>query len=93
MRSFEQRKYLNAIVAFVAKTYFSTDTVSKDDAPVATSVAVSSAAALFHMLIKDNDVLKEQLVTSLTRSTIPALDDSLSARRSVLAALAKDEGQ
>jgi len=92
MKTFEQRKYLNAVVAFVAKNYFSTETISKDDAPVAASVNISSAAALFHMLIKDNDVLKEQLVTSLTRSTVPALDDSLSARRSVLAALAKDEG-
>ncbi|KAI4631649.1 uncharacterized protein J4E87_002355 [Alternaria ethzedia] len=91
MKTFEQRKYLNAIVAFVAKKYFGTETISKDDAPVATSVTIASAAALFHMLIKDNDVLKEQLVISLTRSTVPALDDSLSARRSVLAALAKDE--
>jgi len=92
MKTFEQRKCLNAVVAFVAKKYFSTEIISKDDAPVATSVTISSAAALFYTLIKDNDVLKEQLVISLTRSTVPALDDSLSARRSVLAALAKDEG-
>jgi telomere length regulation protein len=77
----------------VVKEYFFTDTFSKDDRPIAASSTVSSAAALFHTLIEDDDVLKEHLVSSLTRSTIPALDESLLARRSVLAALAKDEGQ
>jgi telomere length regulation protein len=93
MKTFEQRKYLNAIAVFVVKEYFFTDTFSKDDRPIAASSTVSSAAALFHTLIEDDDVLKEHLVSSLTRSTIPALDESLLARRSVLAALAKDEGQ
>ena len=93
MKTFEQRKYLNAIVVFVVKEYFATEIISKDDAPIASSSTVSSAAALFHTLTKSNDVLKEHLVSSLTRSTIPALDESLLARRSVLAALAKDDGQ
>ncbi|KAG9188639.1 hypothetical protein G6011_07344 [Alternaria panax] len=91
MKTFEQRKYLNAIVVFVAKEYFSSETISKDDAPIVANITISSIAALFHTLIKDNDVLKEHIVSSLTRSTIPALDESLSARRSVLAALAKDD--
>jgi hypothetical protein len=93
MKTFEQRKYLNAIVVFVVKEYFSTEIISKDDAPIASSSTVSSAAALFHTLTNSNDVLKEHLVSSLTRSTIAALDESLLARRSVLAALAKDDGQ
>ncbi|RMZ66885.1 telomere length regulation [Pyrenophora seminiperda CCB06] len=91
LKTFEQRKYMNCIVAFIAKTYFATEVVSKDDAPIPYSRTVSAAAALVYTLIKDNDVLKEHLVSSLTRSTIPALDDSLSARRSILAALAQDE--
>ncbi|KAL1795097.1 hypothetical protein ACET3X_006913 [Alternaria dauci] len=91
MRTFEQRKYLNAIVAFVAKDYLSVENVGKDDATITASTTISSAAALFYTLIKDSDVLKEHLVSSLTRSTIPALDESLSARRSVLAALARDD--
>jgi telomere length regulation protein len=77
MKTFEQRKYLNAILAFVVTKYFSSE----------------AAAGLIHTFTKDNDVLKEHLVSSLTRSTIPTLDDSLFARRSVMAALAKDEGQ
>jgi telomere length regulation protein len=93
MKSFEQRKYLTATVVFVVKECFPTEIVSKDDAPIASSSTVSSTGALLHALTKNNDVLKEHLVLSLTRSNIPALDESLSARRSVLAALAKDEGQ
>jgi telomere length regulation protein len=93
MKTFEQRKYLNAILAFVVTKYFSSEAVSKDDAPVPSSAIVSAAAGLIHTFTKDNDVLKEHLVSSLTRSTIPTLDDSLFARRSVMAALAKDEGQ
>ena len=93
MKSFEQRKYMNAIIACVARQYLSFETASKKDAPVATSTVIGAAAGLIHALIKDNDVLKEHLVSSLTRSTIPVLDESLSARRSVIAALAKDHGE
>jgi telomere length regulation protein len=93
MKTFEQRKYLNAILAFCVKQYFSTEVHSKDDAPISPSNNVSATAGLIHMLTKDNDFLKEHLVSSLSRSSIPMLDDSLSARRSFMAALAKDEGQ
>ncbi|CAN9343481.1 unnamed protein product [Alternaria alternata] len=91
MKTFEQRKYLNAIVVLVTKEYFSVENVRRDDASIAVSSTVSSAAALFYTLIKDNDVLKEHLVLLLSRSTIPALDESLLCRRSALAALAKDD--
>ncbi|CAN9206083.1 unnamed protein product [Alternaria alternata] len=91
MKTFEQRKYLNAIVVLVTKEYFSVENVLRDDASIAVSSTVSSAAALFYTLIKDNDVLKEHLVSLLSRSTIPALDESLLSRRSALAALAKDD--
>ncbi|KAF1944138.1 hypothetical protein EJ02DRAFT_452746 [Clathrospora elynae] len=91
MKTFEQRKYMNAIIAFVVKQYFSTDIVSKNDASIASSKSISGAAGLIYTLARDNDVLKDHLVSSLTRSAIPALDDSLSARRSVIAALTKDD--
>jgi telomere length regulation protein len=92
MKTFEQRKYLNAIIVFMVRQYFSTDVASKDDTPLASSKAISGAASLIHTLTKNNDSLKEHLVSVLTRSTIPTLDDSLSARRSVMATLAKDDG-
>jgi telomere length regulation protein len=92
MKTFEQRKYLNAILAFLARTYFLSEVFSKDDAPIPSSAAVSAAAGLIYALTKDNDALKEHLVSLLTRSTIPTLDDSLPGRRSIMAALAKDEG-
>jgi len=93
LKTFEQRKYMNSFVTFIAKQYFAAEVTSKEDAPIPSSKAVSAAAALIYALIKESDVLKEHLVSSLTRSTIPALDDSLSARRSIIAALAKDEGK
>lgn len=93
MKAFEQRKYMNSIIAFFAKKYFSTEVVSKEDTPITSSTIVDAAAGLLYALIKDNDVLKEHLVSSLTRSTIPVLDDSLSTRRSVVAALTKDQGK
>lgn len=93
MKSFEQRKYLNAVIAAVVERYFASDVVSKDDVPILASKTVSGAASLLSNMTKDNDVLKEHLVTLLTRSTIPSLDDSLAARRSVMAVLAKEEGQ
>lgn len=49
-------------------------------------------AGLLEHLTHDNEGLKDHLVSILTRSTIPGLDDSLAARRSIIAALAQDEG-
>lgn len=93
MKTFEQRKYMNAIIAIVAKQYLSDEDINKANASIASSSVIDAAAGLIHGLIKDSDVLKEHLVSSLTRSTIPVLDDSLSARRSIIAALAKDHGE
>ncbi|KAH7076906.1 telomere length regulation protein-domain-containing protein [Paraphoma chrysanthemicola] len=91
MKSFEQRKYLNAVIAFTIKQYFPNDIANRDDSPILSSKTVSGAACLLHELTKDNEALKDQLVSLVTRSTIPALDDSLSARRSVIAAVAQDD--
>jgi telomere length regulation protein len=93
MKSFEQRKYLSAVVAFAVKQYFPSDMAERDDTPVPASKAVSGAARLLYEFTKDNELLKDHLVSLLTRSTIPSLDDSLAARRSVIATVAQDEGQ
>ncbi|KAF2634151.1 hypothetical protein P280DRAFT_464080 [Massarina eburnea CBS 473.64] len=93
MKSFEQRKYLNAIVTFVAKQYFGSAIETRNDTPIKSSVTVSAAAALIDTLIKDSESLKEHITSVLTKSNIPALDDSLLTRRSVLAVVARDEDQ
>lgn len=93
LKPFEQRKYLNALIAFMVKRYFSSDLVHHDDEPLPASKTISGAASLLHSLVEDNEGLKDHLVSTLTRSTIPSLDGSLAGRRSVMAALAEDEGQ
>ncbi|KAF1839931.1 uncharacterized protein K460DRAFT_349431 [Cucurbitaria berberidis CBS 394.84] len=91
MKGFEQRKYLNAVIVAIVKQYFASDAVSKNDAPILVSKTISDVAAFLYSIIADNDVLQGHLVSSLTRSTISSLDDSLAARRSVIASLAKNE--
>ncbi|KAF1959304.1 hypothetical protein CC80DRAFT_467787 [Byssothecium circinans] len=93
MKTFEQRKYLNAIITFATKQYFGSAFETKEDAPIKASATVSGVAALIHTLVKDSEPLRESLVFALTKSSIPALDDSLLARRSVIAAIAQDEDQ
>ncbi|KAF2682510.1 hypothetical protein K458DRAFT_370430 [Lentithecium fluviatile CBS 122367] len=93
LKVFEQRKYLNSMITFVTKQYFGSNAEVKEDAPLKPSTTVSAAAALFHGLIKDINLLQESLVSTLTRSSIPALDGSLFARRSVIATIAQDEDQ
>lgn len=93
MKAFEQRKYINAVVACIATQFFRSELVNKEDAPIAPSPLISGAACLMNSFIKTNDILKDHLVSSLTRSTIPSLDESLAVRRAVIAALAQDEGQ
>lgn len=92
MKAFEQRKYLNTIISVISKHYFSTIDDRTESSLVKNSPVISGVAALVDELISDSDALKEHLVTSLTRSGIPALDDCLPARRSVIAALRRDEG-
>jgi len=92
LKPYEQRKYLDAVIVFVVKHYFSTDIVLREDKPIPMSKDVSGVASLLHILARENESLKDHLVSILTRSTVPSLDDSLAARRSVMAALAPDEG-
>jgi telomere length regulation protein len=93
MKTFEQRKYLSAIISFIVKQYFSFDIIHHDDAPIPKLKSVSGVASLLHTLTKDNDGLKDHLASIVTRSNIPSLDDSLAARRGIMAALAQDEGE
>ncbi|KAF2132660.1 hypothetical protein P153DRAFT_309193 [Dothidotthia symphoricarpi CBS 119687] len=91
MKTFEQRKFLNAVIAFVDKQYFPSIMVDKEDTSITASKPISSVAGLLYSLTKDNDVLKEHLVSALAKSTIPSLSESFAARRSVIAALSKDD--
>ena len=93
MKAFEQRKYFNAVLVGIAKQYFQSEIVNKEDTSIASSPVISGAACLLNNFIKTNDILKDHLVSSLTRSAIPSLDESLALRRTVVAALAQDEGQ
>src|SRR4051794_7766985 len=89
MGTYEQRQYLNAVLSFLTKRYFGSILEEKEYAPLASSPTVSGAACVIHNLIKGNELLKERVVSLLTTSTIPSLDDSLAIRRSTLAAIAK----
>lgn len=73
--------------------YCRSDTVSKEYTLDVASPTISSAACLLHSFMDNNDILEDHLVSSLTRSTIPSLNESLAVRRSVIAALAQDEGE
>lgn len=94
MKAYEQRKYFNEILKFAVDRYLGSSLNDDAREVVGPSPRVSAVAGLLHNLIKDNGLLRDHLVTTLTRSSIPALDGSLAARRSVIAALAAaDEGK
>lgn len=93
MKASEQRKYLSAVIFYITEQFFRSETVSKEDAPIASSPLISGAARLFNSFIETNEILKDYLVSSLIRPTIPCLDESLSIRRAIIAALAQDEGR
>lgn len=92
LKVFEQRKYFNAVIAYVSKQFFQSEIVSKDDTPINQSPTVSGAAYLLNCFMKSSEVLKDHVVSSLTKYAIPSLDESLATRRAVIAALAQDEG-
>lgn len=92
MKGFEQRKYFDAILCFVAKTYFSFENVVKDDKAISLSSTIAGSASLLKHVMKDSEMLQDHAVKILTQSTIPLLDDSLGARRSIIAVVAREEG-
>lgn len=92
MKAFEQRKYFNAVISYVTKQFFLSEIISKDDNAVGQSPTVSGTAYLLNCMMENNDVLKGHVVSSLTKSAIPSLDESLAARRAIIAALVRDEG-
>lgn len=93
LKAFEQRRYFDAVIIYTTRQFFQSELISKDVAAIEPSPVVSGAACLLNDLIHNNDILKDYLVSSLTRSTIPSLDESFSIRRAVTAVLAQDEGQ
>ena len=93
LKAHEQRKYINSIITCITKHYLKTTIESKEDVPIRSSVAISSVAYLLHCLIRNNEVLKDHIVTILVQPSVPALDESLPARRGLLAAIAQDEGK
>jgi telomere length regulation protein len=93
LKAHEQRKYFNQILIYVSNRYFGTVLGDKNLQAETASPVVSGVARILHDIIKGNELLRDHLVTTLTRSSIPALDGSLTARRSVIAALAPDDGK
>ncbi|KZM22196.1 telomere binding protein [Ascochyta rabiei] len=91
MKAFEQRKYFNAVVICITKQFLQSDIKSKEDTFFAASPVISGAAHLLNSFIKTNDILKDHLISSLTRSNTPSIDESLAIRRTAVAALAQDE--
>ncbi|KAH7123780.1 telomere length regulation protein-domain-containing protein [Dendryphion nanum] len=91
LKAHEQRKYLNSMISFITSTYFSSTVQIKDDTPLRKSDKISGASRLVHNLIKRNEILQDHIVDSLTQSPLKALEDSIEARRSVIAAIAQEE--
>ncbi|KAF2707753.1 hypothetical protein K504DRAFT_446860 [Pleomassaria siparia CBS 279.74] len=91
MKAQEQRKYFNSIMTVVTKEYISSGVDSKEDTPLKASMTIAGAASVFHALIKDNELLGDHVVSTITKSSLSTLDDSFAARRSVIAAIAQDD--
>ncbi|KAF2197233.1 hypothetical protein GQ43DRAFT_484297 [Delitschia confertaspora ATCC 74209] len=86
----EQRQLLNSAITFLSKQYFSF--IDKEGGLLLKSQStISGAAYVVHELIRNNDVLRDHVVSLLTSSTISALNDSYGTRRSVIAAIAEDK--
>lgn len=92
MKVFEQQKYLNAIIASLSKQYLNTGLEIQEASVAANPSFVAAVASFINELVETSDALKDYLVTALVRSAVPPLEDSFGARRSVIAALTKDEG-
>ena len=93
MKIHEQRKYLNSVITVLTSRYLSTISEAREDSPLESLNPISGAAAILCAITKNSDLLKDHIVTALTKSALPALDDSLAARRSVIAAIAQDDGK
>ena len=92
LKVFEQKKYLNAVMTWLSKRYLSHVLYTKEVSLSENSRLISGVASFIAEVIKLSEALKEHIILSLTRSTIPALD-SLGLRRSAIAALARDDGR
>jgi telomere length regulation protein len=93
MKAFEQQKYLNSVIASLSKQYLNIAVETREESLAASSSPVAAVASFINELIEHNDAMKDHLVMALVRSALPSLEDSIAVRRSVIAVLAKDEGQ
>ncbi|KAF2750653.1 hypothetical protein M011DRAFT_516990 [Sporormia fimetaria CBS 119925] len=91
LKKFEQQKYMTALLTYIPRGYFGSTISAKDKSSLQPSSMVSGTARLLHDLVSENDVLEEFLVTVLVRGKTLALDNTLQARRSIIAVLAKDD--
>jgi len=92
LKPHEQRKYLNSMITVIVKRHLLSIDESRQDAPLNRSIVISGAAGVLWALIKDSELLKDHVCAVLTKPTLPALDDSLAARRSIVSTIAQDEG-
>lgn len=93
LKAHERRKYFDATLTVIAQKYLARTPGMKDEAGLRAGKQISSAAAFFAEMLKDNELLRDHAVTVLTKSSSPALDDSLPTRRSLVAAIAQHDGQ
>ena len=93
MKAHEQRQILNSILVVMTKRYFGSKFEVKEDRPLNPLSAVSSMATLVFGVVRTNELLKDHIIALLTTSTLPVLDDSLAARRSVISAIAQDQSK
>ena len=93
LKAHEQRKYLHSMISCITTKYLDSVVEGIKGIPLKPSIAISGAASLLHILIQSNELLQDHVVTTLVQSSTPGLDDSLPARRSVLAAIAQHEGK
>lgn len=92
LKSFEQHKYLDAVINYTITDFLPPQTVDYRDAPALSSKVISGAANLIHVLCRQTESLKNYLILLLTRPTIPSLNGSLAARRAIMAAVAQHDG-
>jgi telomere length regulation protein len=89
----EQRQFLNSTISYISKQCLGLIPETKDELVLKPSRTISGAARFINDLISENELLKDHIVSSLTSSAGSDMDGSLAVRRSVIAAISKDQGK
>lgn len=87
----EQRQFLNSTISYISKQCLGLIPETKDELVLKPSGTISGAARFINDLISENGFLKDHIVSSLTSSAGSDMDGSLAVRRSVIAAISKDQ--